>query len=86
MNSLSLRQNNLTKTIAQISDFLFIYVKFKAMDHAAFQHISPISVDAKNDSFVHMAYCITDHFSDILQSIYLGMLENKVLRTWDAFK
>ena len=37
MNSSFLRQNNLTKTIAQIDDCLFIYMKFKAMDHA-FQH------------------------------------------------
>ena len=33
-----LRQNNLTKTIAQINDGLFIYMKFKAMDHAL-QHV-----------------------------------------------
>ena len=32
-NSSSLRQNNLTKTIAQINDCLFIYMKFIAMDH-----------------------------------------------------
>ena len=38
MNSPSLCQNHLTKTIAQINDCLFIYMKFKAMDHA-FQHV-----------------------------------------------
>ena len=32
--SSSLCQNNLTKTIAQINDFLFIYMKLKAMDHS----------------------------------------------------
>ena len=34
----SLHQNNLTKTIAQINDCLFIHMKFKAMDHAL-QHV-----------------------------------------------
>ena len=58
MNSSSLRQNNLTKTFAQINDCLFIYMKFKAMDF----NMSPISVDAKNGLFLHMAYCITDHY------------------------
>ena len=37
MNSSSLRQNNSTKTIAQINDCLFIYMKFKAISHA--QHV-----------------------------------------------
>ena len=32
--SSSLRQNNLTKIIAQTDDCLFIYIKFNAMDHA----------------------------------------------------
>ena len=59
MNSSSLRQNNLTKTSAQLN-CLFIYMKFKAMDHTL-QHVT-ISVNGKNDSFVHMAYCITDNF------------------------
>ena len=34
MNSSSLRQDNLTKTTAEINDSLFIYMKFKAMDYA----------------------------------------------------
>ena len=52
VSSSSLRQNNLTKTIEQvINDCLFILMKFDAMDHA-----SLISFDAKNGSFVHMAY------------------------------
>ena len=34
MDTYSLRQNNLTKTIAQINYCLFISMKFKAMDHA----------------------------------------------------
>ena len=37
MNSASLHQNNVTKTIAQINDCLFIYMEFKAMDYAC-QH------------------------------------------------
>ena len=36
--SSSLRQNNLTKTFAQLNDCLFIYMKFKAMDHPL-QHV-----------------------------------------------
>ena len=62
MNSSSLRQNTLTKTVAQINDCLFVYMKFKTIviDHA-FQHV-PISVDAKNGLFVDVAYCITDHY------------------------
>ena len=32
--SSSLHQNNLTKTIAKISDSLVIYMKFTVMDHA----------------------------------------------------
>ena len=31
-------ENNLTKTIAQINDCLFTYMKFNAMDHAL-QHV-----------------------------------------------
>ena len=38
MKSSSLRQNNLAKTISQIIDFLFTYMKFKAIDHA-FRHV-----------------------------------------------
>ena len=34
----SLRQNNLTKTIVQINDYLFIYMKFKPLDHTL-QHV-----------------------------------------------
>ena len=60
MNSSSLRQDNLTKTNADVNDSLFIYMKFKAMDYA-FQHV-PISVHAKNGLFVHVAHCIMDHF------------------------
>ena len=37
--SSSLRQNNLTKTNAQINDCLFIYMKFETTDHAI-QHVS----------------------------------------------
>ena len=55
-----LHQNNLTKAIAQINDYLFIYMKFKAMDHAL-QHVAHF-VRRKKGSFVHVAYCITDHF------------------------
>ena len=36
--SCSPRQNNLTKMIAQINDCLFIYMKFKAMNHALQRH------------------------------------------------
>ena len=36
--SCSPRRNNLTKTIAQINDCLFIYIKFKAMNHALQRH------------------------------------------------
>ena len=60
MNSSSLRQNNLAKTIAQINYCLLICMKFKAMDHA-FQHVSDFG-RRKNGLFVHVAYCVTDHF------------------------
>ena len=47
-----LRQNYLTKTIAEINDYLFIYMKFKAMGHV-FQHI-PLFFQRKNGLFVTM--------------------------------
>ena len=50
---------NFTKTIAQINDCLFIYMKFKAMYTMPF-NMSSISFDAQNGSFVHVAYFITD--------------------------
>ena len=42
-----------------MNDCLFVYMKFKAVNHV-FQHVPHF--DAKNGSFVHMAYCITSHF------------------------
>ena len=59
MNSASLHQNNVTKTIAQVNDCLFIYMEFKAMDYAC-QH-APHFVRRKK-LFVHVAHCIMDHF------------------------
>ena len=47
-------------------DCLFIYIKFNAMDHSH-QHVP---FDAKNGSFVHVAYCvINDNFKLLPQNI-----------------
>ena len=61
LNSSSLRQNNLTKYDCTNKDCLFIYIKFKAMDHAH-QHVPYFGRRKEHGSFVHVAYCITDSF------------------------